>query len=188
MRLITCFLLGFFILTAAGHAAEQPSWRGRLQATDGYSPPSIVRHKRSEAPGTIVVDTSARRLLLLLSHDRAIRYTVAVGRSGFDWRGTAEVGRRAEWPEWIPPREMTKRAARMHRFLPYSIDGGPLNPLGARALYLFQDGRDTLIRIHGTNEPKSIGRSVSSGCIRMRNEDIIDLYGRVAVGTAVVVL
>jgi lipoprotein-anchoring transpeptidase ErfK/SrfK len=187
MRLAVCFLLWLGVLVAATEAAQRPSWFGSAENPEAYAPPAVVGHDWSEDPGTIIVDTAAHRLFLLLPGEKAMRYTVAVGRQGFGWHGTAAIGRRAKWPEWIPPREMAVRATRNHRFLPYSIDGGPFNPLGARALYLFQGKHDTLIRIHGTNEPKSIGRSVSSGCIRMRNEDIIDLYGRVAIGTRVVV-
>ncbi|MDP9136560.1 MAG: L,D-transpeptidase [Pseudomonadota bacterium] len=187
MRLAACFLVWLSILGAASEASQRPAWFGRSKQLQGYIAPSVVGHNWTEDQGTIIVDTGARRLFFLLPGNKAIRYAVAVGREGFGWHGTAAVGKRAEWPEWIPPREMALRAARTHRFMPYSIDGGPLNPLGARALYLFQGKRDTLIRIHGTNDPKSIGRSVSSGCIRMRNEDVIDLYSRVAIGAKVVV-
>jgi lipoprotein-anchoring transpeptidase ErfK/SrfK len=123
----------------------------------------------------------------VLQGGKAIRYAVGVGREGFAWSGTAHVARRAEWPAWYPPREMIERAAAHNQFVPYRIDGGELNPLGARALYLYEGGRDTLYRIHGTNEPRSIGRNVSSGCIRLLNEDIVDLYGRIAIGTKVIV-
>ena len=109
---------------------------------------------------------------------------IGVGRQGFSWKGTAEIGRKAFWPGWTPPPEMLARQPE----LPVHLDGGMENPLGARALYLFQDKKDTLFRIHGTNEPKSIGKAVSSGCIRMLDADVIDLYGRVAKGTPVVVL
>lgn len=187
MRLAACFLLWLGVLVTAGAAAQKSSWFVRPRTLDTYVPPAVVAHDWREDPGVIIVDTGARRLFLLLSGNRAVRYTVAVGREGYGWHGRATIGRRAEWPTWAPPGEMAVRAARNHRFLPYSLDGGPLNPLGARALYLFQGKRDTVIRIHGTNDPKSIGRSVSSGCIRMRNEDIIDLYGRVSIGTTVVV-
>ena len=123
----------------------------------------------------------------VLPGGKAIRYPVGVGKAGFAWTGTARVGRRAEWPRWYPPKDMIDRAAAQSRFLPYSLEGGRLNPLGARALYLYQGERDTLYRIHGTNEPRSVGRSVSSGCIRMLNDDVIDLYERVPLGTKVIV-
>lgn len=144
----------------------------------------LVRDPTGEAPGTLTVDTRRRELFLSLDDGRAIEYRIAVGRQGFSWKGVAEVGRKAFWPGWTPPPEMLARQPD----LPAHADGGPGNPLGARALYLFQDNKDTLFRIHGTNEPKSIGKAVSSGCIRMLNADVIDLYQRVAKGTPVVVL
>ncbi len=136
-----------------------------------------------EPPGTLTVSTRLRRLFLSLPDGQALEYKIAVGRQGFCWKGKAEVGRKAYWPGWTPPPEML---ARDHS-LPAHVDGGLGNPLGARALYLFEDHKDTLFRIHGTNEPRSIGKAVSSGCIRMLNADVIDLYGRVAKGTQVVV-
>jgi lipoprotein-anchoring transpeptidase ErfK/SrfK len=147
----------------------------------------VVSYRTAESPGTVVVETKRHSLYLVLQGGKAIRYAVGVGREGFAWSGTAHVARRAEWPAWYPPREMIERAAAHNQFVPYRIDGGELNPLGARALYLYEGGRDTLYRIHGTNEPRSIGRNVSSGCIRLLNEDIVDLYGRIAIGTKVIV-
>ena len=147
----------------------------------------VVSYRTAEQPGTIIVETKRHSLYLVLPGGKAIRYAVAVGREGFAWSGTAHVARRAEWPAWHPPREMIERAAAHSQFVPYRLDGGKLNPLGARALYLHQGGQDTLYRIHGTNEPRSIGRNVSSGCIRLLNEDIIDLYNRTAIGTKVIV-
>lgn len=144
----------------------------------------VVPYPTKEAPGTIVVDTRARQLYLVQPGGQAIQYGIGVGRRGFEWKGIARVGRKAEWPRWIPPKEMLKRRPD----LPEEMDGGLDNPLGARALYLFQGSKDTLFRIHGTNEPHTIGQAVSSGCIRMMNADAIDLYGRVPVGTRVVVL
>lgn len=156
-----------------------------------FAPPAlagkVVPYRTGESPGTIIVETERHSLYLVLPGGRAIRYAVAVGREGFAWSGTAHVARRAEWPAWYPPREMIERAAAHSRFVPYRLDGGRLNPLGARALYLHQGGRDTLYRIHGTNEPRLIGRNVSSGCIRLLNEDIVDLYDRTAIGTKVIV-
>ena len=145
---------------------------------------AIVRNPTSERPGTIVIDTRTRHLYLIQPDGEAIQYGIGVGRQGFEWKGVARVGRKAEWPRWIPPKEMLKRRPD----LPESMDGGLENPLGARALYLFQGSKDTLFRIHGTNEPDTIGKAVSSGCIRMMNADVIDLYNRVKVGTRVVVL
>jgi lipoprotein-anchoring transpeptidase ErfK/SrfK len=136
-----------------------------------------------EAPGTLTISTKRRELFLSLPGGEALMYRIAVGRQGFSWKGRAEIGRKAYWPGWTPPPEMLER----QRDLPEHVDGGPSNPLGARALYLFQDHKDTLFRIHGTNEPKSIGKAVSSGCIRMLNADVIDLYGRVPKGAKVVV-
>ena len=136
-----------------------------------------------EEPGTLTINTRLRTLYLSLPEGHALQYRIAVGRQGFSWKGKAEIGRKAYWPGWTPPPEMLER----QRDLPEHVDGGPSNPLGARALYLFQDKKDTLFRIHGTNEPKSIGKAVSSGCIRMLNADVIDLYGRVGKGTKVVV-
>jgi hypothetical protein len=134
-----------------------------------------------------VVDTDNRYLYLVLPEGRAIRYGIGVGRAGFEWNGIAEIGRKTAWPYWFPPKAMVARdrfAAKWARGMP----GGPKNPLGARALYLFANGADTLYRIHGTNQPSSIGKAVSSGCVRMLNIDVIDLYGRVNQGAKVVVL
>ncbi len=140
-----------------------------------------------EAPGSIVVDPEDRFLYLVQEGGRAIRYGVGVGREGFGWSGRATVGRKSVWPTWTPPREMTLRDAEAAKWAG-GMPGGPENPLGARALYLFQGSRDTLYRIHGNNDPSSIGTAVSSGCIRMLNQDIVDLHRRVPVGTPVIVL
>jgi lipoprotein-anchoring transpeptidase ErfK/SrfK len=144
----------------------------------------IVADPTGEAPGTLTVNTKLRKLFLSMDDGRAIEYGIGVGRQGFAWKGVAEVGRKAFWPGWTPPPEMLTRQPE----LPPHTDGGLGNPLGARALYLFQDKKDTLFRIHGTNDPKSIGKAVSSGCIRMLNADVIDLYQHVVKGTRVVVL
>jgi lipoprotein-anchoring transpeptidase ErfK/SrfK len=143
-----------------------------------------VNDPTGEPAGTVTINTHERKLYLSLGDGRALQYGIGVGREGFAWKGTAEIGRKAFWPGWTPPPEMLARQPE----LPVHLDGGMENPLGARALYLFQDKKDTLFRIHGTNEPKSIGHAVSSGCIRMLDADVIDLYGRVAKGTPVVVL
>jgi lipoprotein-anchoring transpeptidase ErfK/SrfK len=145
---------------------------------------AVVSYSTPEPAGTIVVDTQSRHLYFVEGGGRAIQYGIGVGRQGFEWRGTAHVGRKAEWPRWIPPKEMLKRRPD----LPTEMDGGLDNPLGARALYLFKGSKDTMFRIHGTNEPHTIGQAVSSGCIRMMNADAIDLYQRVKLGTRVVVL
>ena len=144
----------------------------------------IVDYSRKEAPGTILVDTDARYLYYVLPGGKAIRYGVAVGEEAMAWSGVATVGRTAEWPDWIPTAEIQARLGPY----PKRIAGGPANPLGARALYLYEGNKDTLYRIHGTNQPEYIGQAISSGCIRMTNEDVIDLVDRVRTGATVVVL
>ncbi|MCF6320576.1 MAG: L,D-transpeptidase [Rhizobiaceae bacterium] len=146
--------------------------------------PQIVSYATSQKPGTIVIDTRARFLYLVMQNGEARRYGVGVGRPGFEWSGTNKITRKAEWPDWRPPAVMIKRELRENgRVIPPFVKGGPDNPLGARALYL----GSTIYRIHGTGDPTTIGRAVSSGCIRMRNEDVMDLYERVGVGTKVIV-
>ena len=147
----------------------------------------IVRDPTGEAPGTIVVDPSQRYLYLVMDGGEAMRYGIGVGRQGFSWSGKATIQMKRKWPSWYPPVEMQARDDRARKWKD-GMPGGPNNPLGARALYLIQNGRDTLYRIHGTNEPGSIGHAVSSGCIRMLNADVIDLYERVPTGTRVVVV
>jgi lipoprotein-anchoring transpeptidase ErfK/SrfK len=142
-----------------------------------------VRYDGGQKAGTIVVDIDQRFLYLVQGDGTAIRYGVGVGRQGFSWRGTAYVGRKGVWPNWSPTTTMVS----LKPDLPRHLKGGIDNPLGARALYLYQGNRDILFRIHGTNEPWSIGDQVSSGCIRMLNEDVVDLYNRVPVGTTVLV-
>jgi lipoprotein-anchoring transpeptidase ErfK/SrfK len=144
----------------------------------------IVDYSRKEAPGTILVDTEARYLYYVQPGGKAIRYGVAVGEEAQAFSGVATVGRMTEWPDWIPTREIQARLGPY----PARVPGGPANPLGARALYLFEGNRDTLYRIHGTNQPEYIGQAISSGCIRMTNEDVIDLFDRVKPGAIVVVL
>lgn len=144
----------------------------------------IVPNPTGEPAGTIVVDTQSRHLYYVLRDGEAIQYGIGVGREGFGWKGHARVARKAEWPRWIPPKDMIARRPD----LPSEMSGGIANPLGARALYLFEGNKDTMYRIHGTNEPDSIGQAVSSGCIRMNNADVMDLYRRVPIGTRVVVL
>jgi lipoprotein-anchoring transpeptidase ErfK/SrfK len=144
----------------------------------------IVDYSRREAPGTILVDTDARYLYYVLPDGKAIRYGVAVGEEAMAFSGVATVGKMAEWPDWIPTHEIQERLGPY----PARVKGGPANPLGARALYLYESNKDTLYRIHGTNQPEYIGQAISSGCIRMTNEDVIDLFNRVKQGTTVVVL
>lgn len=146
-----------------------------------------VRFDTKERPGTIVIDTRQKFLYLVGSDGRALRYGVGVGKEGFGWHGTVHVGRKSEWPDWRPPGEMIVRERHRGHIIPAFMAGGPGNPLGARAMYLYDGGRDTLFRIHGTSEPWTIGHNVSSGCIRMVNADVTDLYERAPVGTKVIV-
>lgn len=146
-----------------------------------------VAYSGGETAGTIVVNTPERRLYYVLGGGRAMRYGIGVGREGLALSGGATVGRKAEWPSWTPTQNMIRRDPRNRKFAA-GVPGGPNNPLGARALYLYRDGRDTMFRIHGTNQPNSIGGAVSSGCIRMLNHDVIDLHSRAPVGTRVVVI
>ncbi|MBY8916848.1 L,D-transpeptidase [Nitratireductor sp. L1-7-SE] len=158
---------------------NERSWR----MSDPKWLPQVVEYETDESPGTIVVDTRQRFLFLVLKGGKAKRYGVGVGKEGFGWTGTEKVSNKRKWPDWHPPAEMIEREKAKGRILPVKMEGGPANPLGARALYL----GSTLYRIHGTNAPWTIGRAVSSGCIRMRNEDVVDLYNRIPVGTNVVV-
>ena len=152
-----------------------------------------VYYPSPEMPGTIVVDVQNRFLYFVEGSGRAIRYGIGVGRQGFSWSGTATVRDKQEWPDWYPPKEMIERKPELMRQVSVlqsglGVPGGATNPLGARALYLWQGNKDTLYRIHGTNEPWTIGTNVSSGCIRMLNKDVVDLYQRTQVGAKVVVL
>ncbi|RFB80140.1 L,D-transpeptidase [Methylovirgula sp. 4M-Z18] len=149
----------------------------------------MIDYKSDEKPGTIIIDTKVNYLYYILGNNKAIRYGVATGSEAAGWTGEATVGRKAEWPHWMPPADMLERWPHLKPTADAGgLPGGPDNPLGARALYLYQGNTDTLYRIHGTNEPEAIGHSVSSGCIRMRNIDAIDLYNRVEIGAKVVVL
>jgi lipoprotein-anchoring transpeptidase ErfK/SrfK len=146
-----------------------------------------VAYEGPHKAGTIVVDTPARRLYYVMDEGKAMRYGVGVGREGLAFAGSAYVGRKAEWPRWTPTENMMRREER-YRKLAGGMEGGPWNPLGARAMYLYRGGNDTHFRIHGTNQPESIGLAMSSGCVRMLNHDVIDLYERVKVGDKVVVI
>ena len=155
------------------------------QTEQGYETPSqfrrqMVAYTGSEAPGTIIIDTANTFLYLVQPGGRAIRYGIGVGRDGFRWSGVQQITKKAEWPDWTPPAEMIARQP----YLPRFMAGGPTNPLGARAMYL----GSTVYRIHGTNAPTTIGQRVSSGCIRLTNEDVSDLYSRINVGTKVIVI
>lgn len=172
--------------------AAVPTDRFKIPAVDlSKLPPKyrrqMVRYEGSHKPGTVVVDPSARYLYLVQESGRAIRYGVEVGRDGLEWSGSATIARRAEWPTWTPPAEMI---ARDPKVAPYAggMPGGLENPLGARALYLYQGGKDTLYRIHGGGAAGRIGEATSSGCVRLLNQDAIDLYRRVPNGAEVVVL
>ena len=144
----------------------------------------VVRYPRKEAPGTVLVDTAERYVYYVLPDGKAIRYGAIVGEDAQAWSGVATVGRKEEWPGWTPTEGEKRRLGP----LPNYVEGGAANPMGARALYLYADGKDTLYRIHGTNQPGWIGHAISSGCIRLTNEDVIDLYSRVKPGALVVVL
>ena len=182
---------GFGAVEPRGRAQPQYPGRGRSSTEDRLIPDrpwnrraerlrTVVDYSTNEPAGTIIVDTPNTWLYLVVGNGKAVRYAIGVGREGFTWVGRERISRMAEWPDWRPPAEMLERDPQLPRFMP----GGLTNPLGARALYL----GDTLYRIHGTNQPSSIGTFESSGCIRMLNEDVIDLYQRVSVGTQVVVL
>ncbi len=192
-----CFLAGIAAVTLTG----LPSFAGEsetalltgepfdVEKVDLRTIPSqfhkqLVPYATEELPGTIIIDTYERHLYLVMESGQALRYGIGVGRAGFAWNGDATINRKEVWPDWRPPEDMREREPE----LPEVMDGGPENPLGARALYLFEGDKDTLYRIHGTNYPKSIGTAMSSGCIRLLNQDIIDLYGRVPLGSKVVVV
>lgn len=148
----------------------------------------LVNYPTREVPGTIIVDPKNRFLYLVQEDGKALRYGVGVGREGLAWSGSANIATKRVWPRWTPTADMIRRQPAKYTRWAGGMAGGAENPLGARALYLFKDGRDTLYRIHGTNEPETIGHAVSSGCIRMMNQDVIDLYRRVTAGAKVVVL
>ncbi|MCB5202862.1 L,D-transpeptidase [Neorhizobium sp. T786] len=148
----------------------------------------VVAYETTYKPGTIVVDTAARRLYHIMENGQAMRYGVGVGREGLALRGDAYIGRKAEWPTWTPTANMIRREPEKNLKYAGGVPGGPHNPLGARAIYLYRGGNDTHFRIHGTNQPQTIGHALSSGCVRMMNHDVIDLYERVTVGSRVVVL
>lgn len=172
---------GFF--SPRRQTGPQPSKQPPSIQMDPKYQPQLVSYSSNKAPGTIFIDTNDKFLYLILGNGQARRYGVGVGKAGFEWTGTNKISRKAQWPDWRPPSQMIAREKEKGRILPAFVEGGPHNPLGARALYL----GDTLYRIHGTNSPWTIGQAVSSGCIRMRNEDVMDLYERVKVGSTVVV-
>ncbi|MDQ3559322.1 MAG: L,D-transpeptidase [Pseudomonadota bacterium] len=165
---------------------EQLQPRGRQAMPDPQYQAQVVQFATAEAPGTIVIDTGAKFLYYVMKDGLAIRYGVGVGKEGFGWSGVVTVGRKAEWPTWTPPAEMIERRPELVEYVS-GMPGGPENPLGARALYLYDGAQDTMFRIHGTNEPWSIGHNVSSGCIRMLNEHVTELHRMATVGTKVIV-
>jgi lipoprotein-anchoring transpeptidase ErfK/SrfK len=172
------------VLSTPARAYDNALSRGLADFLNIFSeqpiPRQVVPWKGGQTPGIVVVSTSQRRLYYVLGNGQALRYGVGVGRQGFSWSGTKTVTRKREWPDWRPPAQMLKRRPDLPRYMP----GGMENPLGARAIYL----GSSLYRIHGSNEPDTIGAAVSSGCIRMTNRDVMDLYDRVRTGTKVVVL
>ncbi|MBZ9862938.1 L,D-transpeptidase [Mesorhizobium sp. CA12] len=180
-RLAAAGLIGIALASACG-LAQAGSGLPPLPAM-GPSLRKAVAFETREQPGTIVIRKNEKALYLVTAAGHALRYQISVGRDGFGWTGTVKVASKTEWPEWRPPREMRARRPE----LPAMVPAGPYNPLGARALYLSRDGRDTLYRIHGTNDPKGVGFDGTSGCFRLTNTDVIDLFKRVAVGAKVVV-
>jgi lipoprotein-anchoring transpeptidase ErfK/SrfK len=188
-RVFACLIAALMVLAGAGQAqAQEMDMRSLFsggpnlfQGGGGSSPipRTTVSYAGNYAPGTVVVNTAERRLYLLLPNGQALRYGIGVGRDGFRWSGTHRITAKKEWPSWTPPSQMLARRPD----LPRHMNGGIDNPLGARAMYL----GSTLYRIHGSNEPETIGQAVSSGCFRMTNDDVTDLYGRVSVGTTVIV-
>ncbi|MET0747814.1 MAG: L,D-transpeptidase [Rhizobium sp.] len=169
------------VQTVANVRPNLPIIRGTL---DPQYLPQVVDYQTKERPGTIVIDTDNRFLYLVMDGGKARRYGVGVGKPGFEWAGAHTITRKQQWPDWTPPSEMVARESAKGHYLPAHMEGGEGNPLGARAMYL----GSTLYRIHGTNAPWTIGSAVSSGCIRLRNEDVSDLFDRVKVGTRVIVM
>src|SRR5262245_7193773 len=178
------------LISLSSDTSAQPGRSMAVEDQPGYVPDpgeqveaayqrQVVYYRTSEPPGTIIVDTADRYLYLIQGGNRAIRYGIGVGREGFQWQGLLQISRKAEWPDWTPPPEMIRRQP----YLPRFMAGGPGNPMGARAMYLGA----TIYRIHGTNQPHTIGSAVSSGCFRLVNGDVTDMYERVPVGTKVVV-
>lgn len=181
------FTVGFAAtLLAPGTAVGQTKTR-KFQLDPIFLPQS-VEYETDLPIGSVVVDPKDKFLYFIESPFSARRYGIGVGRAGLEWSGEAVVGRKAVWPRWIPTKDMIKREPGKYGKYSVGVDGGPNNPLGARAIYLYRNGRDTYYRIHGTQEPWSIGKAVSNGCIRMRNQDVIELYDQVGIGTTVVVL
>jgi lipoprotein-anchoring transpeptidase ErfK/SrfK len=207
--LISCAATPPMASTIAPHTVQPPAPDPRSSGVDRYKAlgnepfpiPAVdtqridqkflkqtVDYQTEHPPGTIVVDPKNRFLYLIKEKGKAVRYGVGVGKAGFEFSGTAHIGFKRQWPRWTPTPDMLKRDPARYGKWAQGMDGGDRNPLGARALYLVKDGKDTLYRIHGTNEPWTIGTAASSGCIRMLNQDVIDLYSQVPQGSKVVVL
>ncbi|MBW9064364.1 L,D-transpeptidase [Rhizobium herbae] len=186
------FVLGGLALMASGctpaiRRLGEPVSTAFAAAPDRRYRRRYVRYEGNEPPGTIVVDTSQRYLYAVEPGGWAMRYGIGVGEEGRTLKGKATIGRKAVWPSWTPTANMIRRKPHLQQYAS-GVPGGPHNPLGASALYLYRGGQDTMFRLHGTNEPWTIGQAVSSGCIRLTNEDIVDLYERTPVGTAVLVI
>jgi lipoprotein-anchoring transpeptidase ErfK/SrfK len=187
--LVAGILIGAFAIGLAGCVTTSEASR---EADPAFAR-RLVTYAAREAPGTIVIDPGSHFLYLLLPGGQAVRYGVGVGAEGFAWSGVASVHTKQQWPDWYPPAEMLERKPELKAHMVQlqsglGMHGGPENPIGARALYLWQGNKDTLYRIHGTNEPWTIGQNVYSGCVRLTNDDVADLYDRTLVGTKVVVL
>jgi lipoprotein-anchoring transpeptidase ErfK/SrfK len=186
-RLFLCGVAAFLLAANMPAFAEEfpVNWEDRDMVPAKYRP-RTVSFESSEKPGTIIIDSNKKFLFLVLGSGKARRYGVGVGKDGFRWSGTATIKRKAKWPKWTPTKEQIERVPNYKQWED-GYPGGPYNPLGARALYLFEGSRDTQYRIHGTTEPFTIGKRVSSGCLRMLNVDIVELYERVPLGTKVIV-
>lgn len=185
-------LLGSLVLTVSGCSSTAQRISEPIFSAFGGGPSSRYRRRDvaydgNEPPGTIVVNTTERYLYLVEGRGRARRYGIAVGEDGRTLKGPASIGRKAEWPSWTPTASMMERKPRLRQYAG-GVSGGLHNPLGAAALYLYRGGQDTMFRLHGTNEPWTIGQAVSSGCVRLTNDDIVDLYSRTPVGTKVLVI
>jgi lipoprotein-anchoring transpeptidase ErfK/SrfK len=191
-RLVIAGVCAGGLIVGLGGCATAPPPQTARTADPAFAR-TLVTYQVREPPGTIIIDPGNHFLYLVQNNSQAIRYGVGVGGEGFGWSGVATVHTKQEWPDWYPPPEMLQRKPEIRQYMVQlqsgvGMRGGPDNPLGARALYLWQGNKDTLYRIHGTNEPWTIGQNVSSGCIRLTNDDIVDLYTRAPVGAKVVVL
>lgn len=183
------------VATSQRQSQSQSQTRTQAQLRTLSKRPPAAKYRRAqvkiatnEAPGTIIVDSRNKYLYFVEGRGMATRYGVGVGKEGFGWSGAMKVGRKAEWPSWTPPKPMIVRERAKGNIIPPFMEGGPGNPLGARAMYLYRGGKDSLFRIHGTNQPWTIGHNMSSGCIRMMNQDVEHLYSRVPSGTRVIVI